>query len=311
MVDFFVQRNRTWKKIMHRTLVKACAVDAVTGLVAFALLLVFVAVSARNDLQLFCAVSAVLFFCAGLIRGGRDSAAALLTGLIIAFAGTVSLLLLRQTGAFTEHGYTSLFVVFALVMSFAGAAVRQLALRGRVWAASTVVFASLIVTGLATALAIPALMARWSFREVNNVTPDFSFVTLDGKTTTSNDLRGRVVVLAFWASWCTPCQQELPEMQRFYEANKNNSNLIFYALGGPWGDDTIDKEIAFAKRFHLKLPLAFDREQTTRQRLGIVGFPGLLILDANGRVRMTHDGYDASEHLADQVSKKVQSLSSN
>ena len=57
-------------------------------------------------------------------------------------------------------------------------------------------------------------------------------MTLDGRPVTSTDLHGRVVVLAFWATWCVPCRQELPDLEKAYEQYKQNPNVAFYAVGG-------------------------------------------------------------------------------
>jgi peroxiredoxin len=150
-------------------------------------------------------------------------------------------------------------------------------------------------------------MARWSSEQVNRPAPSFSLVTLDGKSVTSTDLRGRVVVLAFWATWCLPCRQELPDLQKVYEQYEGDSNVAFYAVGGPWGDDTAEKESTFAKQKKLNMPLAFDSHGTA-QALGVSTFPSLIILDGAGRIRLVHSGYDASEHLAQHVSKEVGAL---
>jgi len=87
-----------------------------------------------------------------------------------------------------------------------------------------------------------------------------------------------------------------------YEQYRQSPNVAFYAVGGPWGDDTVEKESAFAKQIGLNLPLAFGSPKI-RQALGVGGFPALIILDRAGHVRLIHSGYDASEHLALRISK--------
>jgi thiol-disulfide isomerase/thioredoxin len=124
---------------------------------------------------------------------------------------------------------------------------------------------------------------------------------------TSADVQGHVVVLAFWATWCVPCRQELPELQNTYDKFKGDSSVVFYAVGGPWGDDTKDKQSAFAKEIGLNLPLAFGSPETQRA-LGISGFPASVILDGAGHIGLVHKGYDASEHLARRVSGEVAAI---
>jgi len=70
------------------------------------------------------------------------------------------------------------------------------------------------------------------------------------------------------------------------------------------GHDTVEKESPFARQIGLNLPLAFGSLQT-RQALGVGGFPALIILDGADHIRLIHTGYDASEHLAQHLSKEV------
>jgi len=291
-----------------KTTFKSVALDILAGFVALCVLFTYVVVYSRNDLQLFALVTAVLFFLAGALRGASAPQNSWLKGVLIALGGVVPVVAMRATGmAMTEQGYVSLFIVFSVLLAIAGVETRHLLSRGRRRAASLLALLTFGAAILVTATAIPSLMARWSSEQVNRPAPSFSFATLDGKPVTSTDLRGRVVVLAFWATWCLPCRQELPDLQKVYEPYEGNSNVAFYAVGGPWGDDTAEKESAFAKQIKLNMPLAFD-SRGTAHALGVSAFPALIILDAAGRIRMVHSGYDASEHLARHVSKEIGAL---
>ncbi len=211
--------------------------------------------------------------------------------------------------AMTAQGYVPLFIVFSVLLAVAGVETRHLLARGRRRAASVVAVLSFGAVIVAIATAVPSLMARWSSEHVNRPAPAFSLATLEGKPVTSADLRGRVVVLAFWATWCVPCQQELPELQKVYEQYEGNSHVAFYAVGGPWGEDTAEKESAFARQIKLDMPLAFDSEGTGKA-LGVNTLPALIVLDGAGRIRMVHNGFDASEHLGRNLSKEVDALAS-
>jgi peroxiredoxin len=287
---------------------KSVALDFLAGLFAFLLLLGWLILSGSNVLQLFALLTAVLFFLAGALRAADTSRNVGLKALVIGLGGIVPIVVMRVTRfAFTEYGYVSFFVVFSLLMAAAGAATRQLLARGRTWPASLLAVFSLVGATLAAVMIIPALVANWSSKELNVPVEAFSLATPDGNTVTSADLQGRVVVLAFWATWCAPCRQELPDLQQVYEHYKHDPNATFYAVGGPWGDDTIEKESAFAAQLNLALPLAFDSRGAAKT-LGIQGFPALVILDRDGRVRLIHNGYDASEHLTRQVAAEVEAL---
>jgi cytochrome c biogenesis protein CcmG/thiol:disulfide interchange protein DsbE len=291
-----------------KTAFRSATLHILAGFVALCVLFAYVVVYSRNDLALFVLVTAVLFFLAGILRGARAPKNSWLAGLLIGLGGVMPVVVMRVTGtAMTEQGYLPLFIVFSLLLAIAGVETRHLLFRGRRRAASFLALLSFGAAILVMTTAIPSLMARWSSELVNRPTPSFSFVTLDGKPVTSTDLRGRVVILAFWTTWCLPCRQELPELQEVYEQYERNSNVAFYAVGGPWGNDTAEKESAFAKQMRLNMPLAFDSHGTA-QALGVRTFPALIILDGGGRIRLVHSGYDASEQLARHVSKEVGTL---
>jgi peroxiredoxin len=284
---------------------KSIALDFLAGLLALCLVFAWLIFSASNNLQLFTLTTAALYLLAGVIRAADAPQNVVLKAMLIGLGGIVPVAVMRAARfAFTEYGYVPLFVAFSLLAAAAGAGMRYLLAHGRIWLASLLALFSFGGAAVAIVMAIPLLIAIWSNKAINVPAPAFSLETPDGKTVTSADLRGRVVVLAFWATWCTPCRQELPDLQKVYERYKGNPNTTFYAVGGPWGGDTIGNESAFAARINVSLPLAFDKHGAA-QALGVQGFPALMILDGNGHVRLFHNGYDASEHFARQVAAEV------
>jgi thiol-disulfide isomerase/thioredoxin len=293
------------KTMAYKMTLRHAAFDILSGFLALCLVLAFVVLHRTNDLQLFSLMTAILFFLAGVLRGARGPQNPLLTAFLIGLGGILPVFAMRVTGvALTEQGYVPLFVALSFCLALAGLEASRMFFRGRRKAALLFTLLSFVVATLVIGFAIPLLMDRWSSQEVNRPAPAFSFTTFDGKPVTSADVQGHVVVLAFWATWCVPCRQELPELQNIYDKYRENSNVVFYAVGGPWGGDTVDKESAFAKQMGLNLPLAFGSPET-RRALGISGFPALIILDGAGHIRLVHSGYDASEHLARRVSEEV------
>jgi peroxiredoxin len=294
-----------------RATLQSTVLDILAGFVALCVLVTYLVLDSRNNLQLFALVTAVLYFLAGILRGSRAPQNFWLTGLLIGLGGAVPVVIMRATEmAMTAQGYVPLFIVVSLLFAIAGVETRHLLSHERRKAACLLVSFSFGIAILIAVTAIPFVMARLSTEQVNRPAPAFSFDTFDGKPVTSADLRGRVVVLAFWATWCPPCRQELPELQKVYEQYAGNSKVTFYAVGGPWGDDTAEKESAFAKQTKLNLPLAFDSRGTGRA-LGVSTYPALIILDAAGRIRLVHSGYDGSENLARHISREVDALAGN
>lgn len=287
---------------------RSMALDLLSGLIALCLVFAWLVFSGTNDLQLFTLIAAALYFSAGVIRAPDAPQNLILKAILVGLGGIVPVVVMRVTRfALTGYGYVPLFIAFSLSMAAAGSGTRYLFGRGRTWSAPLLALISLGGATVAIFAAIPLLIASWSNKAINFPAPAFSLATRDGKTVTSGDLRRHVVVLAFWATWCSPCRQELPDLQKVYERYKDSPNTTFYAVGGPWGGDTIGKEAAFASQINVSLPLAFDSHGAAGA-LGVQGFPALVILDGNGHIRLFHDGYDASEHLARQVATEVAAL---
>ncbi|MFO7571045.1 MAG: TlpA disulfide reductase family protein [Gaiellaceae bacterium] len=111
--------------------------------------------------------------------------------------------------------------------------------------------------------------------------PDFTLERLDesGELTLSS-LRGKAVVLNFWASWCIPCKEEAPYLERVWRENRNRDVVV---VGLDAKDFRRDAR-AFAERFDLTFPLVYDGPGDTLAGFGVTGFPETFVLDREGRV---------------------------
>ena len=100
-----------------------------------------------------------------------------------------------------------------------------------------------------------------------------------------SDLKGRVVLLNFWASWCAPCVEELPVLEQLYQRYRERG-LVIVGVGI---DDSAERLLAVAERLKLTYPnyLATDAKVSGLYKIG--GLPESLILDAQGRVAMIPD----------------------
>jgi cytochrome c-type biogenesis protein len=111
--------------------------------------------------------------------------------------------------------------------------------------------------------------------------PDIELKTVDGKPFRLSDLRGRVVLLNFWATWCIPCRAEIPElnaMQRDLQA----SGLTI--IGASW-DDTEDLIVGFQKEIKQDYTVLLGGESVQQQFGGIPSLPTTYIIDRDGRIR--------------------------
>lgn len=111
--------------------------------------------------------------------------------------------------------------------------------------------------------------------------PDFSVTTFDGQPVKLSDLRGKVVMINFWASWCGPCKEEAPALQATWEAYKSRGDVVFlgiaYADNGP-------RSLEFLKQYGVTYLNAPDLGTRISEAYNIQGVPESFVIDRKGNV---------------------------
>ena len=142
---------------------------------------------------------------------------------------------------------------------------------------------------------IPVQMQRALTRVSNGAAPPFMLQAISHLPVPTGATPGKILVLDFFATWCSPCMAELPEFERVRADLQTNHDIEFVLVGTDKGGDTPDRIRTFAQRRHISVPVAFDPEQATMRAFGLNGFPNLVVIDRTGHVRLTHTGYNSSE----------------
>ncbi len=117
--------------------------------------------------------------------------------------------------------------------------------------------------------------------QVNFLAPSFSLPALDGAVVSSNDLRGRVVLVNVWATWCPPCRAEMPEIQAAYERYRSQG-LVVVAINQGEDAGTVAR---FAEQFDLTFPILLDPGGTIGRSYQVYALPGSFFIDRDGMVR--------------------------
>lgn len=130
--------------------------------------------------------------------------------------------------------------------------------------------------------------------------PDLVMTTPSGRPTTLARLRGKVVVLHFWGSWCPPCQREMPDLQKLYTAFRKSKDVTFVLL--PVRESLADAR-NWAKQKRISMPIYFGGESTVKagefplagggimaDRQLAKAFPTTFVLDKHGIVVFSHMG---------------------
>jgi peroxiredoxin len=109
---------------------------------------------------------------------------------------------------------------------------------------------------------------------------------LDGAPASLNDYRGRVVLLNLWASWCVPCQQEMPDLQRLYSENARRGLVV---LGVDQGESA-QAAASFARSHGVTFPVLLDEEQRYGRAYAAIGLPTTVVIDRSFRIVRGIDG---------------------
>ncbi len=115
---------------------------------------------------------------------------------------------------------------------------------------------------------------------------------------TLSDLKGRPVVLNFWASWCVSCRQEAHELEKFWQANKDQVQVIGIAI-----QDSAEDAKRFAAYFGKTYIIGLDEDGKAAIDYGVSGVPETFLIDANGVIRHKEIGPVDAKQLTEDVKK--------
>ena len=128
--------------------------------------------------------------------------------------------------------------------------------------------------------------------------PDYQLRDLDGKLYRASDYRGRWLVINFWATWCAPCLEEMPELDRFYQANLDRAML----WGVTFEDEDRDAIVEFVERLGVTYPiLGFGQDpQTGYGRVTVL--PTTFVINPEGLFHQRFEGPITATHLERAIS---------
>lgn len=120
-----------------------------------------------------------------------------------------------------------------------------------------------------------------------DIAPDFTLKSLEGSNLRLEEYRGQVVLINFWASWCGPCRQEMPILDRLHQRYEDTG---FAVLGvNVEGDAGPAQQLV--NETHVSFPVLIDEGQKVSEAYDLEAMPSTYVVDRDGKVRYVHRGY--------------------
>lgn len=140
--------------------------------------------------------------------------------------------------------------------------------------------------------------------KVGDSAPSFRARTLDGSQTVSNeDLKGKVVFVDFWASWCTPCLKSLPEFEQLQTSFSGRDDVVVLAINL---DENPQDATKFVRGLDVSYKILADTEGKIPESFGVSTMPSSYIIDKQGVIRFVHKGYKSGD--VNKIQSEIEKL---
>jgi peroxiredoxin len=139
-------------------------------------------------------------------------------------------------------------------------------------------------------------------RARENFAPDFSFTSLQGEYITLEDLKGKVVLLDFWGTWCPPCVESVPELRNLHKRYSKDGTFVLIGISSD-REDEVWKD--FTEKNRMVWPQYRDENRKIQNAFSIRAYPTYIVIDHEGIVRFQSTGFSwaRSANLEDAIKK--------
>ncbi|SMB92478.1 Peroxiredoxin [Desulfonispora thiosulfatigenes DSM 11270] len=127
-----------------------------------------------------------------------------------------------------------------------------------------------------------------SFLEEGSKAADFTWKNVDGNNIKLSDFEGKPVILNFWASWCSPCKSEMPDIEAYYNMNKEEVNIL--AINLTVSEKSVEEIARFLQANKYTFPVILDDKGLVAQKYFVRSIPTTYFIDANGVIKKIYTG---------------------
>ncbi len=121
----------------------------------------------------------------------------------------------------------------------------------------------------------------------SEMAPNFTLKNRSGENVKLSELRGQVVLVNFWASWCGPCRQEMPILEKLYKKYKS----LGFVILGVNVDDKPKQAESLLKLIDVSFPVLFDTDKKISEKYKVTAMPSSFLIDRDGKLYSEHKGY--------------------
>ena len=160
----------------------------------------------------------------------------------------------------------------------------------------------------AAVIACAALALAWGACRAGDprpAAPDFTFRDLDGHSVSLAELRGRTVVIDFFATWCEPCVLQPPELNQVWSAHRDSGKVVVLGIETSGASPEEVRAWGANNSAVAQYPLLVGADEDLARRYGLFGFPATVVVDPVGRIDSTTNGLSTADEIEARIAPLI------